>query len=332
MMICSLLLFISSLLYYIRNKYVYEKNEKLQKKIVYVFFTAILFLGSKFQVVTALPFLIFIIVKICLDNRKIISKKYRNIYIILFCFMIIMPIRFSQVNAEFCSETKYNSVFYGILNGSEDPEKDLIDLGLDTDLASEAGKHAYLDENEYKKYIPGAEITQRKFYDEISNGKLVIFYITHPNRLLRGMEYTATKAFRTSTSLGKCYREDNIEPVSERYNRFTIWSKFREKYLPTKLWFIISVYFCIFSVSLIKYIKNNNNLEQKNRIIVLWIVMLIGVIQYPMPFIGNGQADTSKQLFLFNFIFDILIVVSIGCTCCKITSLISNWMKRIRSK
>ena len=60
--------------------------------------------------------------------------------------------------------------------------------------------------------------------------------------------------------------------------------------------------------------------------------MLIGVIQYPMPFIGNGQADTSKQLFLFNFIFDILIVVSIGCTCCKITSLISNWMKRIRSK
>ena len=29
-----------------------------------------------------------------------------------------------------------------------------------------------------------------------------------------------------------------------------------------------------------------------------------------MPYVGNGQADTAKQLYLFNFIFDILLITS----------------------
>ena len=44
---------------------------------------------------------------------------------------------------------------------------------------------------------------------------------------------------------------------------------------------------------------------------LLWGVMFIGLLQFPMPFVGNGMADTAKQLFLFNFVFDIMLVVSI---------------------
>ena len=40
--------------------------------------------------------------------------------------------------------------------------------------------------------------------------------------------------------------------------------------------------------------------------------MLIGAVQFPMPFVGNGMADTSKQLFLFNFIFDGLLLLIIS--------------------
>ena len=37
--------------------------------------------------------------------------------------------------------------------------------------------------------------------------------------------------------------------------------------------------------------------------------MLIGAIEFPMPFVGNGQSQYLKQLFLFNFIFDLLLLL-----------------------
>jgi hypothetical protein len=45
------------------------------------------------------------------------------------------------------------------------------------------------------------------------------------------------------------------------------------------------------------------------KIELLWVIAGIGLLQFPMPYIGNGEADTAKQLFLFNFIFDILVIV-----------------------
>jgi hypothetical protein len=42
--------------------------------------------------------------------------------------------------------------------------------------------------------------------------------------------------------------------------------------------------------------------------------MFIGLMQFPMPFIGNGQADTAHELFLFNFVFDVILVV-LACWC-----------------
>ena len=79
--------------------------------------------------------------------------------------------------------------------------------------------------------------------------------------------------------------------------------------LPKNLLLIISVYLIIFLFSLYKYLKNKYNFEIKTKILLLWTIMLIGAIQFPMPFVGNGQADTSKQLFLFNFIFDGLLII-----------------------
>jgi hypothetical protein len=121
------------------------------------------------------------------------------------------------------------------------------------------------------------------------------------------MEYTAHKAFSTSTTLGKCYRSYSEKPIIN-FDRFTLWSSFRENILPHRLYFIVSIYLILAFYSLYKYIKNKSNLEIKTKLLLLWTIMLIGAIQFPMPFVGNGHADTAKQLFLFNFIFDGLLL------------------------
>jgi len=322
-MIITFTLFIGAVLNYINHKYVEKSNDKLIRNIVYLLCSAFLFLGAKMQAITSLPIIVAIVVKIFWDNKAIINRKTLMKLAVLFAIVIIYPIQINMVNKGISKDTQYNSVFYGVLNGSETPEQDLIDMGLNPDMAGEAGKHSYLEKSEYVKYVPHTQITEDEFYSKISNGKLAKFYLTHPKRMIEGLEYTASKAFITSTSLGKYSRSYSEEPVRE-FNRFTTWSDFREKYLPAKLWFIAGVFMLMAIVSTYMFVKNKKNDSLKNKILLLWAVMCIGAIQFPMPFVGNGQADTAKQLYLFNFIFDILLLVMACWGCFKIIDLFKS--------
>lgn len=320
-MLSTLVLFIATYLMYINCKYRDDNKEKLNSRIIFVFLAAFLFMGAKMQVSTTLPFILFLLGKIIWDNRKELSRKYKIAVTFILLLVIITPIKMSIQGSAQGKDTLYNSVFYGVLNESETPEQDLIDLGLNPDMAGEAGKHAYLPADEYVKYVPRTEIVEQEFYSKMGNSKLAKFYLTHPLRLLKGMEYTANKTFITSTSLGKNYRSDSEEPVRE-FNRFTEWSSFRESKFPEKLWFVLAVYLIAVAVTIYEFIKNRYNKRVKNIIFLIWGVMLSGAIQFPMPFVGNGRADTAKQLFLFNFIFDILIVGIVSFIICKVVDVI----------
>ena len=141
------------------------------------------------------------------------------------------------------------------------------------------------------------------------------------------MEYTASKAFYTSTSLGKCLESYSKTPVTE-FNRFTAWSNFRENKIPKSLIFIILIYLIVFIYSIYRYIKNKNNKVIKNRVYIIWLLILISGIQFPMPYVGNGQADTAKQLFLFNFIFDIFFVLIASIITSKIIDMVRSKLKK----
>ncbi len=216
---------------------------------------------------------------------------------------------YSHQNKTCGVDTKYNAVFYGILKNSEDPQRDLEILGLSVDLAVEAGKHAYLPHNEYLRYVPRSEITQTEFNEKISNFKLIRFYLLNPQRFINGMKYTASQSFQTGTFLGK-YEKKDVPEYTYTFNRFTFWSNFRSTVFPNKLWFIVLVYLAVIIVSVFKYRRRRQDSQSRLRIELLWMIMAIGAFQFPMPFVGNGEADTAKQLFLFNFTFDILAIIA----------------------
>jgi hypothetical protein len=308
MMITTLMLYIAAWLYYIYCRNTLKSEEQVFSKILFIFLAAFLFLGSKLQVIYALPIIIVMLIKLFRENRPLLNRYQ----VWLLCFLGVVLITYSiginLIYKNISKDTQYNSVFYGILKDSANPTQDLIDMGLNPDMAVEAGKHAFLDKGEYVRYVPHSEITQAEFYSKISNAKLVKFYVTHPARLIEGMKYTADQTFFTSTFLGKYPRDYSETPVRE-FNRFTLWSSFREYYLPKNLLFLIAIYMMVLTVSTIIYLKSQRFPEIKARIQLLWGVMFIGLIQFPMPFLGNGQADTAKQLYLFNFVFDLVLVV-----------------------
>ena len=271
----------------------------MPKKCVIIFFTvsSCLLLGSKLQCAVFTPFLIIAVLYVGFKSNK------RNLCIV--CSIVLLwhgvggyVINGGQLNLD----TQYNSVFYGILKDSPNPKQDLIDMGLDEDMAADSGKHAYLDKSEYK-YPPRSDIMNEKFHSKMSNGKLIKFYITHPLRLVSVMETTAQNAFTNKINLGTFEKKYGYAPNTSSY-RFDLWENIRE-HLPKTLFFIIPSYAIFLLIAIVM-------LKKKNKYAVPFIfVILMGLIQFPMPYIGNGAADISKQLFLFNISFDFGLTVLI---------------------
>lgn len=306
MMILGLLFFIASVLYFLQNTQKISLN-----KILFIFTAAFLFLGAKMQCFSALPIIILLILRLPLFENTFINRFKMSLPIACFILLLVFYVKgiYLQINSTCGIDTQYNSVFYGILKNSENPKKDLKILGLPEDMSVEAGKHAYLPKDQYIKYTPGSPLTKNTFNKNIDNLKLLKFYLLHPTRLIEGMEYTAAHCFDTKTSLGK-YEKSDIKKYTPNFNRFTMWSDFRNSRLPKNLSFLISFYVLIALVSVIEYIKRRNDRVEMFRVELLWAIMIIGILQFPMPYIGNGEADTAKQLFLFNYTFDILFLVS----------------------
>lgn len=324
MMCIGLLLFVAAVLNAIRSETLRLKN------LLFLFMAAFLFLGSKAQCITALPFVAFMVIRLSTaksifffsrKNRLQLTSPVHSstgryalpsavVWAISLVLLIAYPMGFYSQQSKTCGvDTKYNAVFYGILKNSDDPEKDLEMLGLSGDLAVETGKHAYLPPDEYVRYVPWSEITLNEFNNKMSNLKLIWFYLQNPRRLLEGMKYTASQSFQTGTFLGK-YEKDDVPAYTYTFSRFTYWSDFRAGFLPKKLWFIVAVYLTAFIISAIEYRRLRQDTASLLRIELLWVLMAIGIFQFPMPFVGNGEADTAKQLFLFNFTFDILLIVA----------------------
>ncbi|MDD4801934.1 MAG: hypothetical protein PHF24_03175, partial [Syntrophomonas sp.] len=310
MMITTLMLYIAAWVYYIYHRFELHATHKLKIHFLLIFIAAFFFLGSKMQVISALPIIMVMLIGLYWEN-KVLGPVYRGwLFGLLLAVIVIYPVGLNQINKEISLDTQYNSVFYGILKDSPHPVQDLLDMELSPDMAVEAGKHAYLTKEEYVRYVPHSDITQADFYSQISNLKLIKYYITHPARFINGMAYTARQSFVTATFLGKYPRSYSQTPIRE-FERFTYWSSLKEHLLPQSLRFLIIIYTLVLAASLILFAKSRADQVIKSRIKLFWAIMFIGWLQFPMPYVGNGEADTAKQLFLFNFIFDIVLVVSV---------------------
>ncbi len=323
MMMVTLLLYIAAWVYYIYRRYVQQVPGARFIEILLILAAAHLFLGSKLQVISAWPVIVLMLVLLIRADWSRLTRSQTAMVLILLGVVAWYPLQLNIHNRSIGELTKYNSVFYGILKDSSDPAVDLIDMGLDPDMAVEAGKHAFLAAGDYSRYAPGAALTRNEFYSQVSNLDLITFYITHPARLLQGMKYTSGQAFTTATWMGKYSPEYSLAPVRE-FDRLTAWSQLRQQ-LPHNLLFITLVFLGVMTVSLRVYRQNRRRAEVRARIALLWAVMAIGLLQFPMPFMGNGYADTGKQLFLFNFTFDLAIVTTVGWSLNQALEWILSW-------
>ncbi|MGR0158715.1 glycan biosynthesis hexose transferase WsfD [Paenarthrobacter nitroguajacolicus] len=124
-------------------------------------------------------------------------------------FIGAQPKRFSELNL-------YNAVFVELLPNSPTPEEDLRWLGLDQSFINAMG--TTVASSRSAVYNP----LYHQFAEEISLGKIAVFYITHPERLINMGERGITAMLTPELGYVGSYMESaNHEPY-EKERRFPV--------------------------------------------------------------------------------------------------------------
>ena len=275
------------------------KYPKSKWSLLLFFAANLLALCSKLQMLTFLPISIIFGIYLIWQNRT------RLIPIIL-CLAIFCGYAYGYYNITglyMNHATVYQSLTTGILQFDPHPETFIQKIGLDERILQDIDKNAYLPADEYSFISPLANIEEAdaQIFSKISNGTIIMYYLTHPSTLIKGLEYTSKEALNSSSNLG---HYANNYPFSSTNNRWTLWSNFRAHLSGSLLFFIILALFII-TVIILLFKK------KKEIALSLFALFYVAVVQFVMPFIFNGTCDTQKQLLIFNFTFDILIFLGI---------------------
>lgn len=208
-------------------------------------------------------------------------------------------------------DTLYSSIMNGALcltDTAEETEHMLLDMGLDPDLAADKGKHPYQNEESYYLY-PRSEEAQTRLYDRISTIGLLKYYLTHPSYLFHAMEITAGKAIDPATDLIHVVKDPDSGVYHEGHTRFGWWEKLRPNVVPRHFWEYIVLFLLFFSFSVWEFVRARRKEGFAALPIFLMAIMLTGIVQYPLPFIGNGYSDTNKQLYPFMLCWDVSVLL-----------------------
>ncbi|MEV3166927.1 hypothetical protein ABNE06_13925 [Paenibacillus larvae] len=201
----------------------------------------------------------------------------------------------------------YQTVFYGVLKDSPNPEKDLESLGLPPELAVNAGTNYFQTDAAIPQNDPQMK---QKFYGKVSHFNVGWYYLTHPGRLLNKLERGVENGMTIRPYYLGNYEQSEHKNPGELSHTFQFWSEFKDKVLPRSLW-LLTLFYVLYYAVLIRYRLMAYTAAEKIRLEMLMSVGFIGIIALLVPLIGDGEADLQKHLFLFNVTLDIMLTVSL---------------------
>ncbi|WP_099468395.1 glycan biosynthesis hexose transferase WsfD [Konateibacter massiliensis] len=304
----SLLMVIASAL-----KIADSKRGSCRFSFLILIFSEILFIGAKAQYTIATPVLIagtFVLFWYHQPSKRWKKILYYALFFIGSIWLSVGAVHIYENNSGISSpDTIYQSVFYGLLMLVEDPAKTLTELGLDPAMAVDTGKHAYLPKEAY--YCPPrTEKAEEMLYTKISTADLFLYYLKHPKLLYESMEITAQAAALDMPDYILLVGQKTTQEHA-KVERFHIWGTIRSYLTFGHFWEVMLV-FGLEWVLGIKFIWNKKrNSRDKMLLFVLLMISAVGILQYPLTFIGNGYADNTKQLYLYRFIYDLVVMTGI---------------------
>lgn len=200
----------------------------------------------------------------------------------------------------------YQTVFFGILNESPDVKGDLRDLGLPEKLAVNAGTNFFQTDAPIQQEAPEMKAD---FYDRMSHGKVMLFYATHPQRLIGLLDRAAERGVQLKISYLGNYEKSEGKPALALSDRYSGWSRLKAEFMPRSLWFVALFYLLYAAVCVVEWLRARSTAGRMTAELML-LVAFVGVFSFVIPVVGDGLADLEKHLFLYNAASDMMLVAA----------------------
>jgi len=127
------------------------------------------------------------------------------------------------------------------------------------------------------------------------------YYLKNPSFFKQKLEISAGNAFEIRA------RYLANQPDGSLKNGFTLYSAIKRRFMQPDLWFIVAVALGIMVFCGLN-IKGEENKGIKAHYCYMIILALISLYAFLTPVIISGEAGISEKLFLYNIIFDIMLV------------------------
>lgn len=295
---------------------IYSESPK-KRYFIWFFIASAGFLTSKSQ---ELPLLIFMLIIYGGLYFYFTDKSFRKCIIICTSAVVLICAgtyfsldKFTNYN------NVYQSVFFGVISGSKTPEKDLEELGVDSKF-SVFKERSFYDRSGAND--PQGEEMEKSFYSKVSTGKVLLFYIKHPDRLWVKITDSAEHAYGIS-ALSKANFAKGKFTAEKPVNNFrlNLVNRFPEFHHNIIVYVIFSITYL--AVIVFHYVKFK---EKKIRLLTLMLLFILaaGASQLVLPVIGSGESDFSKHLFLVSLAYDTMVGIAIIWCINKIQSIVVN--------
>ncbi|RKN74135.1 hypothetical protein [Paenibacillus ginsengarvi] len=281
-------------------------RDKPTKALLVLFFLSAIFLtGSKIQnapvgILLALLGLRYLRLRDDKSWRRTVIGFSAFLALGSLAMYIFAPKQLKEINM-------YQTVFYGVVKDSPTPEADLEELGVPKELAVLAGTNFFTQDTPIPQRDPRL---YEQFYNHMSHGKIALFYLKHPGRLFQKLEIAAQNGMTIRPYYLGTYEKAEGLPRGAVSGKFGLWSEWKRSLLPNTLWFLLP--FCLlFYLALLFEWLRADTLGRRIYAETFAALGLIGFVSFLIPVIGDGEADLSKHLFLFNVVFDMMFVASL---------------------
>ncbi|MGN7457692.1 glycan biosynthesis hexose transferase WsfD [Paenibacillus pasadenensis] len=212
---------------------------------------------------------------------------------------------------------QYHAVTRGILQNTEHPERDLQEIGLDPKFAVLAGTTYY---DKYQLEPVESELMQEEFYSKFGYLALLRYYALHADRAIDKLNEAASHAYQIRpTAMGNYEKSAGREPGAKS-SFFSGWSSLKQQLFPGTFRFIVLFYAVFYGGLAYLYVAawRGRRRADQFRLEALALPGLIGLSQLGVSFLGAGDADLAKHLFLYNVCFDLMFGLMAGWVAHKI--------------
>lgn len=179
-------------------------------------------------------------VKAFCRSRRMLASLCACIIAFNTIYTAVCSVAFYRWNSKLVEkDTLYQSITYGALLLTDQPEQMCIEMGIDPIMAKDIGKGAYQDVGEYVTPPRSAEAEER-LYSRINTFSLLRYYVTHPQYLFELLERDAEYAVSPATMLHINY--DASGELANARTFGTMWQKIRHLLVPRHFWQYVIFY------------------------------------------------------------------------------------------